>query len=103
MHAILMIWNLKRKQIVTCLFFLSKKKKKLVIAVILLENLILVKFFPALSLPFNSLREEPKMEKIKCFYYLLLFWLGSNLKYRNHSYHTVMKESIFNSVAVTRF
>ena len=40
-HAILMIWNLKRKQIVTCFFFF-KKKKKLVIATILLENLILI-------------------------------------------------------------
>ena len=29
MHAILMIWNLKRKQIVTCLFFFIKKKRNL--------------------------------------------------------------------------
>ena len=44
MHAILMIWNLKRKQIVTCLlFFFLRKKKKLVIAVILLESLILIR------------------------------------------------------------
>ena len=28
MQAILMIWNLKRKQIVTCLFFFIKKKKR---------------------------------------------------------------------------
>ena len=42
MHAILMIWNLKRKQIVTCLFFFLRKKKKLVIAAILLESLILI-------------------------------------------------------------
>ena len=27
MHAILMIWNLKSKQIVTCLFFFKKKKE----------------------------------------------------------------------------
>ena len=68
MHAILTIWNFKGKQIVTCLFFL-RKKKKLVIAAILLENLILILLncFQPLSLPFNSLREEPIMEKIKCF------------------------------------
>ena len=29
MHAILMIWNLKSKQIVTCLFFFKKKKRNL--------------------------------------------------------------------------
>ena len=28
MHAILMIWNLKRKQIVTCLLFFLRKKKR---------------------------------------------------------------------------
>ena len=28
MHAILMIWNLKRKQIVTCLFFFFEKKER---------------------------------------------------------------------------
>ena len=71
MQAILMIWNLKRKQIVTCLFifFFLRKKKKLAIAAILLEKLILIllKFFQPSSHPFNSLREEPKVEKIKCF------------------------------------
>ena len=41
MHAILVIWNLKRKQIVTCLFFFLRKKK-LAIAAILLKNLILI-------------------------------------------------------------
>ena len=69
MHAILMIWNLKRKQIVTCLFFFLRKKKKLAIAAILLKNLILIllHFFQPLSHPFNSLREELKVEEIKCF------------------------------------
>ena len=69
MHAILMIWNLKRKQIVTCLFFFIKKKKETCHRCDIARKFdtYFVKFFPALSLPFNSLREEPKVEKIKCF------------------------------------
>ena len=69
MYAILMIWNLKRKQIVTCLFFFIKKKKETCHRCDIARKFdtYFFKFFPALSLPFNSLREEPIMEKIKCF------------------------------------
>ena len=51
------------------MFIFFKKKKKLVIAAILLENLILIllNFSQPLSFPFNSLSEELKVEKIKCF------------------------------------
>ena len=86
------------------IFFLSKKKETCHRCDIARKfDTYFVKFFPALSLPFNSLREEPKVEKNKMFLAFTFIWLGSNLKYRNHSYHTVMKESIFNSVAVRRF
>ena len=33
MHAILMIWNLKRKQIVTCLFFFLRSDQRITIIV----------------------------------------------------------------------
>ena len=67
MHAILMIWNLKRKQIVTCLFLRKKKETCHRCDIARKFDTYFVKFFPALSLPFNSLRGEPKVEKIKCF------------------------------------
>ena len=76
MHAILMIWNFKGKRIGTFLFlfvFFFKTKKKAChrchCPAIMLESriLILLNFFLALSLPFNSLSEEPKVEKNKMF------------------------------------
>ena len=76
MHAILMIWNLKRKQIVTCLFFFLRKKKETCHRCDIARKFdtYLVKFFPVLSLPFNSLREEPIMEKINVF--SIYFYFG---------------------------
>ena len=63
MHAISMIWNLKRKQIVIC-FFVRKKKGTCHRCDIPRKfGTYFVKFFRPLSLPFNSLREEPKVEK----------------------------------------
>ena len=77
MHAILMIWNFKGKRIVTsflfCFVFFFKEKKKLVIAAIVQRYCSKVGysfcwiFFWPLSLPFNSLSEEPKVEKNKLF------------------------------------
>ena len=68
MHAILMIWNLKRKQIVTCLFFFKKRKEACHRRDIAQKfDSYFVNFFQPLSHPFNSLREELKVEKIKCF------------------------------------
>ena len=49
MHAILMIWNLKRKQIVTCLFFFKKRKEACHRRDIAQKfDSYFVKFFPAI-------------------------------------------------------
>ena len=86
MHAILMIWNFKGKRIVTSFFvllllfffFLKKACHRGHCPAILLESriLILLNFFWPLSLPFNSLSEEPKVEKNKMFlvYFFILTW-----------------------------
>ena len=50
MHAILVIWNLKRKQIVTCLFFFLRKKKETCHRCDIAQKFdsYFVKFFPAI-------------------------------------------------------
>ena len=73
MHAILMIWNFKGKRIARFFFLSFKGKKKLVIVAIVQRYCSKVGysfcwiFFWPLSLPFNSLSEEPKVEKNKMF------------------------------------
>ena len=86
MHAILMIWNFKGKRIVTsflfCFVFFFLRKKKLVIAAIVQRYCSKVGysfcwiFFWPLSLPFNSLSEEPKVEKNKLVFSIYFYFSG---------------------------
>ena len=65
MHAILMIWNFKKKTNRDMFFFFKKKKETYHRCDIAQKfDSYFIKFFPAI---FSSLREEPKVEKIKCF------------------------------------